>query len=177
MTDKRLTLHDADEHDFSGLRDRVVDLAGRGYSCSYIAKATGENYTKIVRLLRSEFDERCANRNQIKQAHEQTLQWLKLKCTQAIAEPGLDKNGNPKDWDRKAAELLLRVLERESKLHGLDAPTQHEVSVVHEDMTDEELVERLETVAGVKVILPTSHPTALPEHIEDAEVNPPPDTQ
>lgn len=168
--EKRLTLHDADADDFSGLRDRIVELAGQGFSASYISNATCTSYTKVCRILRSEWDERRSNRENIIRGHDQTLQWLKLKYTDAISKSEVDKKTGRVRLDHKAAEILLRILERESKLYGIDQPTQHNVEVtVNDDQTTEELLEQLKQ-AGLHISLPAAPPVplSLPEQIEDA---------
>lgn len=157
-----LTLQDADRYDWDGRRQRIVELAGQGHSQIYISKAVGLDVKTVGRILKSEFSERNANKQLIVQAHAQTVQWMKLKITSRITESG-------NNWDRRDMETLLKVLDREAKVFGIDQPTQHDVNVTVEQLSDDDLVKQL-AAEGIVVQLPTPPPLkALPEAVIDAE--------
>ena len=161
-----LTVRDADAYDWDGSRDRVIELSGQGYGPLYISKATGLSVRVVEKIRKSEFQDRNANRQQIVEAHAQTVQWLKLKLTERIAAAG-------GKWDRRDGELLLKVLERESRLFGCDQPVQvqHDVNVTVEQLSDDDLLKAL-AAEGIVVqqLNPPPAPAALPEHIEDAVI-------
>lgn len=169
----RLTLNDADPDDFNGLRDTIISLAGQGYSANYISKATSTNYKKVCKILSSEFQDRCAKRQDIVQALDQSLMWLQLKCAKAIedsTEP--DKKTGKVKVDTKTGELFLKIVDRRGRLHGADQPVQHEVRLEVDTLSEEELLSQLRQ-AGVQISLPAViAPPALLEHVEDATYEP-----
>ena len=153
-----------DEHDFNGNRDRIIDYAGRGFSGQYIAKATGLPKVLVYRILKSEYIERHNNRQAIIESQDQTIRWLKLKITNRIHKA-------EDSWSRQDAELLLKLMEREAKLHGLDAATQHQhqVNVVVEDLTDDEVIKQLRAEGlEIKQLAP-AQPAPVEKPAEDAE--------
>lgn len=165
QTDVRL--RDTDLHDYNGDRDRIVELAGRGFSAHYISQATGVAYKTVQRLLRSEFVERNSKRQDTVQAHAQTLNWLKLKVTERIHKSGAN-------WDRRDCELLLKVLEREAKVFGVDAPTQHQhdINVTVEDLSEEDLLSQLAAAGYALQITPPVRQLPTPVVADDAEFEP-----
>lgn len=154
-----------DAHDWSGLRDQVVDLLGRGLSINYISKAVGRPWKMVAEIARSEMEERFKNRDQIKLSHAMQLSWAKKKLTDAIA----DKEREGKDFNRKDLELLLKALDQEARLYGLNAAAQVEVRAV-DQFSDEELRVELER-HGVQMKQLTPHQPPPPESelIEEAE--------
>jgi hypothetical protein len=163
--DKKIRLDETETNDWTGERDRICDLYARRLSITYIAQAVGRSAAYVSKVLHSEFAERNANRQQIVLAHHQTLSWMIQKATKRMAEA--------KDfWDRRDAELVLKLLEREARLFGVDQPTQHTVTVELDQLTDDELLTQLQA-AGVQITLPAvTSPPALPEHVEDAHYEP-----
>jgi len=129
-------LNELDAYDWDGVRNQIVDLAGRGFTATYIAKKIGRSPAFVSKILKSEFKERNSNRQQIIEAHFQTVQWLKMKLTERITVTGAG-------FSAKDAELLLKVLDREARLFGLDKPQEHNVNVSYEDLSNEELIEQL----------------------------------
>lgn len=162
MSERELTLRDADQYDFDGTRDKIVDLLGRGFSVAYAAKVVGKSPETVRKIARSEFVERNASRQQVIEAHDQTIHWLKMKVTKRMHEAG-DR------WDRRDAELLLKIMDREAKLKGVDAPTTTNVNVTVEDLSDADIISQL-SAAGYQLQVPTP-PKALPEptQVDDAE--------
>jgi hypothetical protein len=73
-------------------------------------------------------------------------------------------------WARQDGELLLKALERKAKLSGADAPVESTVNVVIEDLSDDDLHKQLAAEGYVFTQLNPPIQTALPEHIEEAEV-------
>jgi hypothetical protein len=154
-----------DEHDFNGNRDKVVDYAARGYSGVYISKATGLHVNLVYFILKDEYQKRCSSRQALIQAQDQTINWLLKKITERIHK-GEDK------WARQDAELLLKLMERQSKLHGLDQPLQHQVSVTVDEMSDEEVIKQLRA-EGIEIkqlppaaIVPKETPAQDAEYVE-----------
>ncbi len=57
--------------------------------------------------------------------------------------------------DSRSIEVALKVLERQAKLNGLDAPAKQEVKVSYAELTDDELLaeaDRLKLYVDVKVL-------------------------
>ena len=166
MAERNLTLWDSDNFDFNGVRDQIVDLRGRGYPVTYICKATGLTDSVVRRILKSEFVDRNSSRQDLIESHSQEIKWIKLKITERI-------HGAGEKWDRRDAELLLKVHEREAKLFGLDQPSQQQISVTYQELSDDDLVSQLRA-QGVEIKqLPQHTPTLPPppaEVIQDAEV-------
>lgn len=160
-----LTLRDADKFDWDGSRDKIIELAGRGLSQAYISKAVGLAQSTVGRILRTEFTDRNTNRQKIVEAHAQTVQWLKLKITERMHDSG-------KIWDRRDAELLLKVLDREAKLFGTDQPVQSQVNVVIEDLSEEDLVNQLAAAGYTLQLNPPLKALTEPVAVEDAEYEP-----
>ncbi len=162
MDHTEVRLRDSDPYDYDGSRDRIVDLAGRGFTAAYIHKLTSIPYKVVQRLMRSEFAERSSNRQQVIEAHAQTVQWLKMKVTERMHSMG-------GAWDRRDGELLLKILERESKLFGVDQPTQHQhdVSITYEELSNDELLSQL-AAAGYSLQI-TTPKVLMPVEAEDAQ--------
>lgn len=158
-----LPLNQTDQYDWNGIRDEVLDLYGRGYSVEYIARLKGMAKKTVSNLLHSEFQSRNQNRQAVVQAHAQQVHWLKQKVTERI-------HAAKTLWDRRDAELLLKILEREAKLFGTDQPVQQQITHTIElaELSNEELDAQLRQFG---VALPEGF-LSLPapqEQIEDAE--------
>jgi hypothetical protein len=160
-----LTLSQTDTHDWTGARDRIIHLFAQRQSITFIAKAVGLSVTTVRKILQSEFNERNKNRQDVVEAHRQTLDWVIKKVTQRLESAG-------PLWDRRDAELLLKYLDREAKCFGIDEPTKHEVTVV-EELSQEELVSQLKASGfALQLTQPSQPPLQLPlppPQIEDAE--------
>lgn len=158
-----LTLRDTDSADWDGLRCEAVRLKALGHSVSYIARLLQKNVKTITRILESEFKERFANRQQKKIEYALELEWVKQLVKDRIVSSGAK-------WDRKDAELLLKMRDQEARLYGHDEPTQHQHQVTVElaEMPDEELAAQLRQY---NVSLPEGFLSlpAASEQIEDAE--------
>ena len=164
----RVNLGQLDRSDWNGLRDQVVDLLGRGFSVTYTAKALGRPWKVIAELARSEMEERFSKREQIKQSHAFQITWLKKQLVDAIE----GKKAAGKDFNRKDCELLLRLLEREARLFGLDSPIQVEHKEV-DQFSDEELrAELARHGVSMKLLGPAVEPLPEPDPVPDAEWTP-----
>lgn len=119
--------------DFNGINDGIVNDYATGASISEIALKYGVSETKVRGLLRREFEKAYGSRQDVVHQNAATLQWAKRKLIERVKKMG-------DGFDRKDLELLVRCLERESRLLGLDAPTKVETKAI-EQWTDEELLE------------------------------------
>lgn len=157
--------------DFNGIRDRVVTLRCKGFSTDRIAREVGLTANRVGQLLKSEFETRFADREELKRQTAMQLDWL--------ARPMMDKyerDAGTNNPDRRDLEAILKVIERKCRLLGLDEATQ--VRVEHVDqLSDAELQEQLARY-GHTLNLPTvkqlepPKPPAPAEQIEDAVVVP-----
>jgi hypothetical protein len=164
-----ITLRDTDSADWDGLRCEAVRLKALGHSVAYIARLLQRNVKTITRILESEFRDRFANRQEKKTEYALELEWLKQLVKDRIVSSGAK-------WDRKDAELLLKMRDQESRLYGHDEPTQHQHQVTVElaEMDDSEIAAQLRQY---NVSLPEGFLSlpAAPEQIEDAEFTPSPE--
>ncbi len=139
-----LTLKDTDSDDWSGLRDEILELKAKGCTVEYIARAKGCSVKKVTRILKSEFQERFNNRQAIVEAHSIELEWLKKKV--------LDRLYSSPTFDRRDAELYLKIRAEIARLFGSDAPQQHQHQVTHDfaELADDEVIAQLKQF-GVQV--------------------------
>lgn len=96
----------------------------QGWSLQAIADilgyaGTAGAYKAIITALQATIQEPA---DELRKIHHHKLQALWLKA-----------------WSREDVQACLKVLAREAKLHGLDAPEQHEVELRVHDKTDEEI--------------------------------------
>lgn len=142
-------------------RNEIVKLRVRGETQAVIAAKVGLSVATVGKVLREEFHARAAVREDLIATHKFELDWMRQLVKDRIVDRG-------DGWDRKDVELVLRLMESERKLFGLDQPTK--IDVNHLDAaTDEELAEECRRF-GIPTALPPA-PTvpADPELIPDAE--------
>jgi hypothetical protein len=162
--EKRTRLDELEVADLNGEKTRIVELyTVHGCSLTYIAQVLGRSAGYVSRVLHAAYQEDKSERDVRVLAHSQTLQWLMTKTIKRIEKAG-DR------FDRRDAELWLKLREQEARLKGLDQPTRAEVTVSYDELSQEELIAQLEAVTDIKIILPdATQPAALPEHVPDAD--------
>ena len=164
MSERNVPLREADQWDWNGVRDKVVELTARGKGPKYIAKLLGVSEHTVANLKKSEFRDRNASRQEIIEACFHTLNWLHQKLADRIEKAG-DK------FSRQDIAELRAIISDIRKMMGADSPTQHEIQIIDDDITEAQLIVQL--VAAGK--LPASAlPQALPEptppqQVEEAE--------
>lgn len=140
--------------DLNGVRDQIVSLRCRGFGVDRIAAEVGLSRLRVASLLRQEFEERFADRDELKRQTAMQLDQL--------ARPLWDKYES--SADRRDAEALLKIIDRRCRLLGLDEAVKYKVEV--EELSDEELTAQLAIHGhGSHLALPA----AEVDHIEDAE--------
>lgn len=153
--------------DWDGRRDRVVTLRCQGHSAETIAKLTGLSQHRVRKLLESEFQQRFADREEVKRQTAMQLDWLARPLMEKY-ERDADR-GSP---DRRDAESILKVIERKCRLLGLDEAVRIDVREV-EELSDAELDAELRRHGVVKQ-LPPAPPQSLPQAViglvEEAEI-------
>jgi hypothetical protein len=142
--------------DFDGRRDLIVKLRCQGRGVDYIAAQVGMQRDHVMRILKSEFEERFGQRQRLIEDTALELDYLKSTAMMKYEKTG----------DLKAGELILKTIDRKCRLFGLDQPTKVEVKI--EDLTEEELVRQLE-LNGIKTSLQLPPATATDTSIIDAE--------
>lgn len=147
--------------DYNGVRDSVVRLRCMGFGKERIAKELGLAYKKIDYILRSEFQNRFADREELKQQTAFQLDWLARPLMEKYEAAGLDA-------DRRDAEAILKIIERKCRLLGLDEAVKLDVRQV-EQYSDEELDRELSRYGIVKQLTVEPGPPQLPETVPDAD--------
>jgi len=143
--------------DFDGIRDEVLRLRCLGYGQDRIAKELRISKSRVATILRSEFVDRFAGREELKQKTalelEGLMRPLKLRYEQ-----------NP---TRQDAETILKIIDRTIRLFALDEAMKVEVKHL-EDLSEEEIRQELARYGVVvqkdKPALPPATPIdAIPE--------------
>lgn len=147
----------------------ALDLRRRGYTFRQIAAEMKVTLRVAHRLVMDAFKQHAA------QAAENSellvrLQMERLEAMWRGLAPSAEAGNS------RSIEVALRLLERQAKLLGLDAPVKQEVKVSYAELSDEELLaeaDRLKLRVDINP-LPVSIPLLpLPgEHIQDAEIVP-----
>jgi hypothetical protein len=114
-----------------------------------VARELGFSPQYAGRIYREALDERAAVIGELAD-RERAIQDERLE---ALIREHWPNRGNP-----KAADVILRCLDRKARLHGLDAPTrvrhEGEVDVVHESVEQRRQRIMLETAAEVAAMTP-----------------------
>ena len=127
-------------------RTQAMEMKAEGATYEQIAEALGYSgkghaYKDMQKRLQEVRAEEALATEEYRTLHSTRLErllqaWWPQATGQDVNRPGL----NP-----KAAEIVLRVLERQSKLHGLDAPIKTEVTMAQN--VDERIEELLRLLA------------------------------
>jgi len=153
------------------LTEAALELRRKGNSYRAIARELGVTVPVAHRVVTDALKEQLARTGETAELliriHRDRLEAMYLGL-QASAEGG----------NHRGVEVALKLLEREAKLLGLDAPTKQEVKVSYSELSDEELLAEASRLK-LKVELlegPVTPPLIrLPgEEVADAEIIPPP---
>ncbi len=158
---------------------KAMELRRRGFSYLQIARELGITQKAVCSLINVAFR---ALQRYCKETTEQTVQLHneRLEAMYKALEPSMQSG------HARSIEVGLKVLERQAKMLGLDAPEKQELKVAYTDHTDEELLreaERLKVdvrVLGIETSLiplpgedPTTVPSALlPAPLPDSPASP-----
>jgi len=146
-------------------QELAVQLRREGYTYREIARLIRTTDKVAYQLVADAFkNQQLRTKEQVEQLtelHSQRLDWMFLKLK--------DRIGN---GDTRAIEVATKLLDRQAKLLGLDAPVKQQVNVRYEQMSDQELAEEAQRV---RVLLPSLNAsnlllpgeTALPAALEE----------
>lgn len=141
--------------DFNGIRDEIVRLRCLGYGQLTIAKMLSLSENRVREILKSEFIDRFADRDELKRQTAMELDWLlrplKLKY---------EKNPNRQD-----AETILKIIERKCRLFALDEAVKLEVKHI-EELSEDEIKAELARYGIVQ-----KSPPELPEATKNKAVD------
>ena len=114
---------------------RAVELRRLGHTYREIAREMGITQREAHRLVTKVFAEtrKAAQENAAEyiQLHNERLEHLYRALVTRHKDGYLDP---------RMVEVALKVLERQAKLNGLDAPVKQEVKVAYQGLTDDELL-------------------------------------
>lgn len=113
----------------------AFDLKARGKTVRQIAEIMGLGKSTVQRRIEQAVDDIVSPRVETYRA----VQDQQLDQLQAQFGPILEDASAPYDLKLKAADRLLRVMERRARLHGLDAPVKVEGIVTHQTQQEVEL--------------------------------------
>lgn len=151
------------------LTDAALDLRRRGFTFREISGELRVPLRRAHRLVKDALTEQAAkaaaNAELLIQLQDARLE----KMYKGLA-------GSAEGGNARSVEVALKLLERQAKLHGLDAPTKQEVKVAYAELSDQELLAEAERLK-LRVELTQSPPQVpllpLPGEVFDAEVLPP----
>lgn len=145
--------------DFDGLRDEIVRLRCLGFGQEYISKTLRISKTKVKSILQSEFQDRFAARDELKQKTALELEWLlrplKLKYEQCP--------------NRQDAETILKIIDRTIRLFALDEAVKIDVRHL-EDLSEDEIRQELARYGVTQKDKPALPPAENRESIPEAEI-------
>lgn len=150
--------------DDASIEDEIVRLRCLDYSAYAIAKTVGVSQKRVQNVLDRENERHAASREQMRQQKRLELAWLKRPLKRRMEADEASGRG----VSREDIAVILKVIEQERRLDGLDAPVQLDVRTV-EAMSDDDLQKELSRY-GVNV-KQLAAPTATPatEAVADAE--------
>lgn len=143
--------------DYSNLHEEVIRLRITGKGIANIASCVGVSVTKVKAILDEEFVSRYKNRQSMIDKAAMQLDFILAPLIKKYEKDALV--GKP---DRREAETMIKIIESQRRLFGLDSPTK--VDMVHYDAMDEEALNEELRRFGVKTI-----PKALPPAILSSE--------
>lgn len=127
-------------------RERAAEILEKriqGWTILQLAKHYGVTVGTIEKVLKKDFDRlnkrAKESQDQIRQIHQERLAFM-YQCLL----PNMAKGHT------RAIDMALKILERESKLLGLDAPEKKQVEMTLENISDSELIEQAKRL-GVEV--------------------------
>ena len=127
-------------------RARVLELRKAGASYREIAEQTHVSLRTAWRDVKTELgrlaEETRETTSSLRALEMQRLDRLQLShWSKAVGFT--DKDGKQHPPDIKAADVVLRIMDRRARLLGLDAPQQVEMAAIIGDMTSEDLRTRV----------------------------------
>lgn len=142
----------------------AVRLRREGHTFREIARLMKITLKEADKLVKEAFAENAVRSRetveQMVQLHNERLDWM-LNSLRKEINAG----------SARAVEVAVKLLDRQARLLGLDAPAKQEVKVKYEQMSDTELVEEarrlrvgLEGLTGGQLLLPGE--TSLPPELE-----------
>lgn len=146
-------------------QELAVQLRREGYTYREIARLIRTTDKVAYQLVSDAFkSQQLRTKEQVEQLtelHSQRLDWMFLKLKDRIGS-----------GDTRAIEVATKLLDRQAKLLGLDAPVKQQVNVRYEQLSDQELAEEAQRV---RVLLPSLNAsnlllpgeTALPAALEE----------
>lgn len=132
--------------DFNGVAEEVVRLKCLDHSNTYIARVLGIAYNTVVKILEREYKANSANREQMRETAKMELNWLKKPLKEKYERDSKTDKG----VSREDAVALLKIIERQHRLFGLDDPVKVDVKHSIEDLSDDELNKQLQ-LHGIEV--------------------------
>ena len=142
----------SDPDDFNGVRDEVVRLRCEGRGYEYIASAVGISDNRVRKILRQEFETYLGERQQVIGEVDLQYQFLYTKFFEQLQKRGFA--------DAQLGKLVLQTLLDRRKLLGLDAPNQVQVTHSLDELSLDEINQRIAQLDRV----------ALPPKVEVIEV-------
>lgn len=103
---------------------------------------------RSVHKMITDYLDKVASSNRESANHLIDLQHARLEGMYSALKRKIDSG------DARSIEVGIRLLERQSKLHGLDAPVKQEVKVSHDDLTDPEVLALLDTLKAQVALVP-----------------------
>ena len=135
---------------------RAFDLRRMGYTQRQIGAAMGISQNQVQKILRRGFERALkAHRESADEVLQLELEKLDALWRKMWLSTITDEEGNPLPEDRRdprKIEVMLKIMERKSKLLGLDAPTKTQSLTVGVDLTsltDDELRLQMEQMGMV----------------------------
>jgi hypothetical protein len=114
--------------------ERCFELKAKGWSVRRIAAELGMSYATVQRRITVECERRVSPRvEDYRKLQDETLDVAQARV-QAIIDEAADA-----ELVLKAVDRLGRLLDRRARLHGLDAPTKVDATVVQQTQAEAEL--------------------------------------
>jgi hypothetical protein len=153
--------------DFNGIAEEVVRLKCLDHNNLYIARTLGISYTLVTKILEREVKAYQVEREQMRHQANMELNWLKKPLKEKYERDAK----NPKGVSREDAVALLKIIERQHRLFGLDEPMKVDVKHTIEELSDDELNKQLQLHGiDVKQLPAAKTEDSVPVNfVEDAE--------
>lgn len=125
----------ADSDDFNGIRDEVIRLRCEGHSYQYIATAVGISEARATKIVREEFREALGDRQELIGDAKIQYDYLYTKILEQFRQRNFA--------DAALGKLVLQILADRRRLLGIDAPSQVQVTHSIDELSLEEVNQRL----------------------------------
>lgn len=154
------------------LARKALDLRISGLTVVQIGEHLGIS-TSLASKILAQAMEHAQKRFQESAEQLTQIQLQRLEKLYRAIEPAALKSGH--SGQPRAAEVAMKLLERQAKLLGLDAPVKQEIRVELMDMTDHELRDEAERMrlalahsTPVPSLLPGEKPDTIPSVLIDS---------